>query len=72
LTVTVCVSAAPVAPSESVADADTVELFGPSANVHWNEPVVFVFVSEPATLVPVPEQDVVTDVTVSVPGSLIV
>ena len=64
-TVTVCVSAAPVSLSESVADADTVELFGPSANVHWKEPPESVNASEPLTFEPVPEQDVVTAVTVS-------
>jgi hypothetical protein len=65
LTVTVWVSAAPVPPSESVAAAETVELFGPSANEHWNEPPLFVNKSEPETFEPVPEQLVVTDATVS-------
>ena len=51
----------PVAPSESVADADTTELAGPSANVHLNEPAVLVLVSEPATLTPLAPQEVATD-----------
>jgi hypothetical protein len=64
-TVTNCVSAAPVSLSESVADAETVELFGPSANEHWNEPFVLLNESELESFEPVPEQLVVTDVTVS-------
>ena len=44
---------APVSLSESVADADTVELFGPSAKVHWNEPLPLLKVSVP-TFDPVP------------------
>ena len=71
-TATVCVARLPVAPSESVAHAETTELLGPSGNVHLNEPLVFVFVSEPATLTPLAPQDVATDETVSAPGSLIV
>ena len=71
-TVTVWVAVAPVSLSLSVALADTFELAGPSGNVHWNEPVVFVFVSEAATLVPFAPQVVVTLVTVSCPGSEIV
>ena len=40
LTVTDCVSAAPVSPSESVADAETVESAGPSGKLHWKLPLV--------------------------------
>src|SRR3954452_23721503 len=68
-TLTVCVSFAPVALSESVADADTSELAGPSGNAHWNEPAVSVLWSEPATFVPPVPQSVWTDWTVSWPGS---
>src|SRR4051812_26620016 len=68
-TLTVCVSFAPVAPSESVADADTVELAGPSGNVHLNEPELLSLLSEPATLSPLAPQEVATDWTVSWPGS---
>ena len=64
-TLTVCVSVLPVAPSESVADTETVELFGPSAKVHWKLPLEFVNASDSATFEPVPEQLVVTEVTVS-------
>ena len=63
-TVTVCVSAAPWAPSESVARTDTVEDAGPSGNTHAK----LVDVSDPATFVPrVPHE--VTTSTVSSPGS---
>ncbi len=71
-TVTVWLSAAPVSPSESFADAVTFGLAGPSAKRHWNEPAVSVFVSEPATFVPFAPQLVETDETVSAPGSEIV
>src|SRR5215218_915462 len=67
-TVTVWLSSAPVSPSESVADADTVELFGPSGNRQSNEPELFVLLSEP-TSTPLPPHDVCTDWTVSSPGS---
>jgi hypothetical protein len=71
LTVTVCVAAAPVAPSLSVAAALTVEVFVPSGKTHLNDPDVFVNASELATLEPLTPQVVVTAVTVSAPGSLI-
>jgi hypothetical protein len=64
-TVTTCVSVLPVAPSESVADTDTVELFVPSAKVHWKLPLESVNESDSATFEPVPEQLVVTEGTVS-------
>src|SRR5919202_3106889 len=67
-----CVSAAPCAPSESVACAETVELAGPSGKLHWKEPLVFVFESEPATFVPLAPQLVETEETVSAPESEIV
>ena len=53
LMVTTWVAAGPVAPSESVALALTVELFGPSAKVHWKQPPVSVNVSDHADLVAV-------------------
>ena len=40
--------------------------------MHLNEPAVFVFVSEPATLTPLAPQHVATEETVSTPGSEIV
>ncbi len=67
-TVTVCVARLPVALSESVALADTTDVLAPSGNVHLNEPLVFVFVSEAATLVPLAPQLVVTEETVSLRG----
>jgi hypothetical protein len=69
-TETVCVSVLPVSLSESVAEAETIELAGPSGKVHWNEPPAFVLLSVP--LVPLAPQLVVTALTVSWPGSLIV
>ena len=48
-----------MAPSESVADADTIDVSGPSGKMHWNDPAVSLFESE-RTLVPLAPQLVVT------------
>ena len=64
-TVTVCVSAGPVSPSESVARTETAGLAGPSGNVHWKLDAV----TEPATSSPPSPHDASIDWTVSWPGS---
>jgi hypothetical protein len=64
---TACVAVLPARLSESVACAETVELFGPSGKVQSNVPVVFVF--DAFDFVPFAPQLVATEVTVSTPGS---
>src|SRR3954468_19695682 len=67
-TATTCCAVAPVSPSSSVADADTVELLGPSGKRQSNEPEVSVLLSEP-DLTPLSPHEVWTARTRSWPGS---
>jgi hypothetical protein len=65
-------SVAPVPPSASVAETETVESAGPSGKEQAKEPPLFVFASEPLTFVPLAPQSVCTEATSSWPGSEIV
>ena len=72
-TVTSWVSMLLNASLESFTRTNTCEgVFGPSANLHWNEPVVLALVSEPATFEPPVPHCVLTGVMASPSGSLIV
>ena len=71
LTVTGRLAVLPAALSELVAWTVTVGLAGPSGKVHLKLPAVSLLESEPATSWPPVPQLTATELTVSVPGSLI-